>query len=257
MDLPKRQKRRNISNRAFSPDDQKDSTKIAVSILLRVRKNISKMLKIRGYQNEEKNQDNLISKMTPDKFEKYLIQKSDMVDTFSLGSINTFYTRKTFDRIWIYFPPIKLNEKREVIKPGVKFLKDLISSMELNKVKHVIFITKDKMTPGASKGVKEKNEYKIEQFLYSNLTYDATEHFLVGQNFLMNENQKHNFLTESGFLMKQLPIITVKDIQARWMGATENEITRTNRKTFELVIGGEVYYRRVVDIPLVRDKRKV
>ncbi len=263
MDPPKRQKRRNISNRAFSLDDHEDSTKIAVSILLRIRNNISKMLKIRGYQNEEKNQDNLISKMTPDKFEKFLIQRSDTIDTFALGSINTFYIRKDangnlIDRVWIYFPPQEFNAERKVMKPGVTFIKALISSMKVNNVNHVIFITKDKMTPSATKTLANKfNQYRIEQFLYNDLVYDATDHFLVGQNFLMNEEQKHNFLTESGYLMKQLPIITVFDIQARWMGARENEITRTNRKTQELTIGGEVYYRRVVNIPLIRDKRKV
>ena len=251
--LPKRQKRRNIN-------DYEDSTKIAVHILLRIRNNISKMLKIRGYQNEEKNQDNLISKMTPNEFEKYLIQRSDMVETFSLGSINAFYTRNgdLADRIWIYFPPIKLNQTRGIEKPGVEFTKNLISSMKSNKVNHVIFITKFKMTPKAFKRSKnEEKPYKIEQFLYDDLSYDATDHILVGQNFLMNENQKHNFLTKSGYHMKQLPIITLFDIQARWMGATENDITRTNRKTFELITGGEVYFRRVVDISLRRDKRKV
>ncbi|KAJ2373617.1 DNA-directed RNA polymerases II 24 kDa polypeptide (RNA polymerase II subunit 5) [Coemansia sp. RSA 2607] len=167
----------------------------------------------------------------------YLIAASDLnrtLDEFrsqfaSSGKVDrtrmTFIVQKRSDpsaQMFVFFP--------EDDSVGVKPIGEYSKRMVQESVSNAIIVYRKKMTPAADKAISQlSGKYRIEKFDESNLLVNITEHELVPQHRVLDDEQKREILTRYRLKETQLPRITNDDPVARYYGMSRGQVVQIIR----------------------------
>lgn len=122
------------------------------------------------------------------------------------------------------------------------------------KITHVIFIGAVGLSQDARKLFIKIPSYRIETFLYEDLMYNPTKHYLVPQHRILSPEE----VRELKLQPSKCPLISVFDPIARYYGAIPGmmmEISRIDLTGIGMV-SRSLFYRLVVNRPLTLNKTK-
>jgi len=160
------------------------------------------------------------------------------------------------DRLWItYLPLPKTATPQKIGSVGVDPIKNIAkNNMESWKATTVMMISMQPLGVHARKKFAELEESisRWEFYMYDELTYNITEHFLVPKHRIITDEEKRILgreLDEKGDSFALFPGIAIQDPMMRWLGGKINDIVMIEREN----IGGDeladtyITYRRVVN----------
>lgn len=137
-------------------------------------------------------------------------------------------------------------------KIGVDIIRGINEYMEKHNIHNVIFITETQLTPDSASKIKGLPSYSIEHFMYQNLVFNVSKHFLVPKHRRMDTNEAREFLEKNNIDIDKLPIISAMDPVIRYYGGKPGQIFEISRidVTGIAIAGTSVSHRAVRDIPL-------
>lgn len=185
--------------------------------MLRVYRTIDNLLQKRGYQGIDK--DN-----------------RDFSNRESL-TILTHKINDETDKIFVFFPSDE--------KVGIKPIRHYINLMTEENVNRSIIVYIDSITPFARREI-ENEVLRIECFNENELYIDITEHELVPEHILLNEQEKKELLDNYNIKEHQLPKIKLKtDPVARYYGLSKGDVVKIIR--FSETAGKYINYRLAIN----------
>lgn len=215
-----------------------------LSMLFRVKKNQCKMLSDRGFKDATEEYEK-ISKMTIMEFKEMLLQKSQ---NSSIASVLSREYVKEDDRVLVYYSQIMDGQKMT----GKQVIAEIVRSFD-EDIKHFIVISNNPLSSEAKSAIDSLRPMKnFEFFLYSQLVYNPTEHYLTPKHTLLKYEEAKKVLEENRLIFSQLPVISSEDPIARWYGAKSGDVMRIERKILlaESMVQNMIVYRAVRNIPL-------
>lgn len=204
--------------------------------LWRVHKTIHQLVHDRGYVVSQAELDMTLS---------------EFIQTFSGGSASSgnvivdrsalnFLVQKRDnpdDQLFVFFP--------EDTTVGVKPIRGYLERMNEQGVYRAIIVVKQSLTPSAAKVMTTMApKYIMEQFAESELVVNITEHVLVPQHIVLNDEEKKALLTRYRLKDTQLPRILVTDPVARYYGMRRGQVVKIIRPSE--TAGRYVTYRLAV-----------
>lgn len=152
----------------------------------------------------------------------------DFLNDYKENNCKLVINKNKTDLVSIYFYNSKI---------GINELKELFEILKENEVKHLILITKHKLTSYAKKEMKilGKNMEK-EIFYFDEKIINITKHELVPKHTLLTPKETEQFIKNMG---KKIPHIKITDPQCRHYNGKVDQIFKIQRKA-------EIYYRIVV-----------
>lgn len=120
-------------------------------------------------------------------------------------------------------------------KIGKKELLAVIDEMEEEDIKHLILVIPQKLTPLALQEL-NNTSYEIEIFLYKELLFNITRHYLQPKMKILTIEEKKSLIRQ--IKQSQLPIIVKTDPVCKYFNAKPGMIFKFERPS--------VYYRIVV-----------
>lgn len=170
-------------------------------------------------------------------------------------ALNNLYTREDGISIYVFYPetpkgssgPKKISQDQ--IKNIIKFMTD-------NEIINIILITETTLSPDAIKAFENIPSRRMENFLYEEMTYNPTEHYLVPKHTLLTDEEAKNFLQRNKLNLKDLPKISYEDPITRYYGAVPGQIFKIDRENLSIdtLINSYSEFRQVVhtglDLPI-------
>ncbi|KAJ2486181.1 DNA-directed RNA polymerases II 24 kDa polypeptide (RNA polymerase II subunit 5) [Coemansia sp. RSA 2050] len=167
----------------------------------------------------------------------YLVASSDLdrsLDKFKSeyapnGKVDrarlTFVVQKKDDptsQMFFFFPDDK--------SVGIKPIKDYITKMTKESVTSGIVVYRNTLTPSAAKVMSQiSGKYRMEKFNEADLLVNITEHELVPQHKVLNDEQKKEILKRYRLKETQLPRIQQDDPVARYYGMNRGQVVQIIR----------------------------
>ncbi|GMI22005.1 hypothetical protein TeGR_g13739 [Tetraparma gracilis] len=189
----------------------------ATSRLHRCYRVIHNMLARRGYIVAAESKDMSVT--------DFVAKFGQMPDRQALTIVSDSATENAdgkTDQIIVYFP--------EDEKVGVKPIKVYTDQMRENGIKRAILVLRAGITPFAKQGVAEmSDEFTIEHFREAELLIDITEHHLVPEHVVLNDDEKRALLSRYRLKEAQLPRIQPSDPVARYFGMKRGQIVKIIR----------------------------
>ncbi|KAJ2552616.1 DNA-directed RNA polymerases II 24 kDa polypeptide (RNA polymerase II subunit 5) [Coemansia sp. RSA 1933] len=137
----------------------------------------------------------------------------------------TFVVQKKDDptnQMFVFFP--------EEPSVGVKPIREYITRMAKESVNNCIIIYRKTMTSRANTAIATiSGKCRVEKFEESNLLVNITEHELVPQHKVLNDEQKKEILRRYRLRETQLPRISSEDPVARYYGMTRGQVVQIIR----------------------------
>lgn len=199
--------------------------------LWRVHKTVHQLVHDRGYLVSQAELD-----MTLSEFIQTFCSGGSAVDRAGLA----FLVQKQdnpADQLFVFFP--------EDLNVGVKPIRGYVERMNEQGVFRAIVVVRQSMTPSAAKIMSQMApKYLLEHFSDSELVVNITEHVLVPQHILLNEEEKKMLLSRYRLKETQLPRILITDPVARYYGLRRGDVVKILR-TSETA-GRYVTYRLAV-----------
>ena len=127
------------------------------------------------------------------------------------------------DSIFVFFPDEE--------KVGVKTIKEYAKRMKDEFVFRAIIVVQQSLTPFAKQSLLECQAQKffIEQFQETELLVNITDHVLVPEHIMLNDEQKKTLLDRYKVKETQLPRIQMHDPVARYFGMRRGQVVRIIR----------------------------
>ena len=182
--------------------------------LFRIRKTIGKMLNARGYMVGQSELD----------LEKDQFVEEHGEDPQRVNLTMQFPRRDDpADSIFVFFPDEE--------KVGVKTIKEYAKRMKDESVFRAVIVVQQSLTPFAKQSLLECQAQKffIEQFQETELLVNITDHVLVPEHILLNDEQKKTLLDRYKVRDTQLPRIQMHDPVARYFGMRRGQVVRIIR----------------------------
>ena len=182
--------------------------------LFRIRKTVCKMLNARGYlvaQAElDRDKDSFTEEFGEDP------RRDALTLQFDLREDPT-------QHIFVFFPDEE--------KVGVKTIKEYAKRMKDESVFRAIIVVQQSLTPFAKQSLLECQAQKffIEQFQETELLVNITDHVLVPEHIMLNDEQKKTLLDRYKVKETQLPRIQMHDPVARYFGMRRGQVVRIIR----------------------------
>ena len=182
--------------------------------LFRIRKTIGKMLNARGYMVGQAELD-----LGKDQFVE------EHGEDPARANLTMQFPRRDdpADSIFVFFPDEE--------KVGVKTIKEYAKRMKDESVFRAIIVVQQSLTPFAKQSLLECQAQKffIEQFQETELLVNITDHVLVPEHILLNDEQKKTLLDRYKVKETQLPRIQMHDPVARYFGMRRGQVVRIIR----------------------------
>merc|ERR1712216_856991 len=173
--------------------------------LFRIRKTIGKMLNARGYMVGQ--------------------AELDLGKDPARANLTMQFPRRDdpADSIFVFFPDEE--------KVGVKTIKEYAKRMKDESVFRAIIVVQQSLTPFAKQSLLECQAQKffIEQFQETELLVNITDHVLVPEHIMLNDEQKKTLLDRYKVKETQLPRIQMHDPVARYFGMRRGQVVRIIR----------------------------
>jgi len=152
----------------------------------------------------------------------------DFLNDYKENKCKLIINKNKTDLTTVYFYNTKI---------GINEVKDLFAILNENEVKHVILITKHKLTSYAKKEMKALGKHmEKEIFYFDELIFNITKHELVPKHQLLTLKETEQFIKNIG---KKIPQIKITDKVCRYYSGKIDQIFKIYRKN-------EIYYRIVV-----------
>jgi DNA-directed RNA polymerases I, II, and III subunit RPABC1 len=222
--------------------------------IFKVKKTLTEMLRDRGYNTT--NDERLLSESTKiaDFIYHYERQAQDGSKTFKEGLSNTYVkdddpTGKT--RLRVFFPetPISGGKKTAIGKDKID---RILKHMTENDITKVIIVTETPLSPQAAGQLTNYPAWTLEHFMYKELTYNLTKHFLVPEHRLMSLPEITRFLDDNELDIENLPVMSYQDPISRYYGSKPGDIFEIKR--FDIsgssMVSDSIAHRAVREIPL-------
>ena len=222
-----------------------------LSQMFKVYRTVLEMMKDRGY-NINTQKHFLRDDMSPREFFAEMSRGGEKLNRQMDTTFRKDEDMTGIEQIRVFFADTKI--EKGIPKTGTGEIKPILAFLHENDLKHCIIITQVVPT---SKAIPDRNEYPdkiIEHFIYSELAYNVTKHFLVPKHRLMS-NEEVNILTtgeDMNTKLSKLPVMSFKDPIAKYYGALPGSVFEINRfKVIETsMIDQTVVHRMVAEIPL-------
>ncbi|KAJ2909929.1 DNA-directed RNA polymerases II 24 kDa polypeptide (RNA polymerase II subunit 5), partial [Coemansia aciculifera] len=137
----------------------------------------------------------------------------------------TFVVQKKDDpssQMFVFFP--------DDASVGIKPIKDYINKMHKESVTSGIVVYRDRFTSMASRILSQiSGKYRMEKFHESDLLVNITEHELVPQHKVLDDEQKREILKRYRLKETQLPRIQQEDPVARYYGMNRGQVVQIIR----------------------------
>lgn len=126
------------------------------------------------------------------------------------------------ERLFVFFP--------EDLSVGVKPIRGYLERMNEQGVFRALVIYRQSLTPSASKIMQTMApKYILEQFAETELVINITQHVLVPQHILLEDEEKKELLERFRLKETQLPRILASDPIARYYGMRRGQVVRIIR----------------------------
>ena len=132
------------------------------------------------------------------------------------------FPAKTPRLIFVFFPDEE--------KVGVKTIKEYAKRMKDEPCRAII-VVQQSLTPFAKQSLLEcqAQKFYIEQFQETELLVNITDHVLVPEHIMLNDEQKKTLLDRYKVKETQLPRIQMHDPVARYFGMRRGQVVRIIR----------------------------
>ncbi|KAJ1662737.1 DNA-directed RNA polymerases II 24 kDa polypeptide (RNA polymerase II subunit 5) [Coemansia sp. RSA 1813] len=191
-------------------DDTRDVTR-----MWRVYRTVHQMCKDRNYLVANSDLDRTLDQFRAE------YAPSGRIDRTRL----TFVVQKKDDptnQMFVFFP--------EEPSVGVKPIREYITRMTKEAVHNCIIIYRKTMTSRANTAIATvSSKYRVEKFEEANLLVNITEHELVPQHKVLNDEQKKEILRRYRLKETQLPRISSEDPVARYYGMGRGQVVQIIR----------------------------
>ncbi len=222
--------------------------------IFKVKKTLAEMLRDRGYNIT--NDDWLLDENTKitDFIRHYERVSGHGNGTFK-EALSSIYdkdddpTGKFSLRMFFPETPVKGGKKATI---GKAMIDRILKHMTENDITKVIIVTETALSPAAAGQLTNFPAWTLEHFMYKELTYNLTKHFLVPKHRLMSLNEITRFLGENDLDIENLPIMSFQDPMARYYGAKPGDLFEIER--FDILgasmVPDSIAHRAVREIPL-------
>uniref|UniRef100_A0A915BX07 DNA-directed RNA polymerases I, II, and III subunit RPABC1 n=2 Tax=Ascarididae TaxID=6250 RepID=A0A915BX07_PARUN len=201
--------------------------------LWRVRKTVMQMCHDRGYLVTQEELDQTLDNFKETFGDKPSERKPGRNELTILVAHNDDPT----DQMFVFFP--------EDAKIGIKTIKAICQQMQEQAITRAIIVVQAGMTPSAKQAITDMApKYTLEQFLEAELMVNITEHELVPEHVVMNNEEKTELLARYKLKDTQLPRIQMTDPVARYFGLRRGQVVKIIRPSE--TAGRYITYRHVV-----------
>uniref|UniRef100_A0A914I5T1 DNA-directed RNA polymerases I, II, and III subunit RPABC1 n=1 Tax=Globodera rostochiensis TaxID=31243 RepID=A0A914I5T1_GLORO len=194
-------------------DDEAETFK-----LWRVRKTVMQMCHDRGYLVTQDELD-----QTLDQFkDQFGDRPSERRPGRGELTILVAHNDDPTDQMYVFFP--------DDPKIGIKTIKQICQQMQEQNITRAIIVVQNGMTPSAKQAIVDMApKYVLEHFLEAELMINITEHELVPEHVVMNNEEKAELLARYKLKENQLPRIQVSDPVARYFGLKRGQVVKIIR----------------------------
>ncbi len=260
-----------MSNTQIIPKVYENTTR---STLFKVKKNQIQMMIDRGYDvgDEAYLMDYDIGSF----ISAYEQSAVDNNTTFR-AMLGNMYERETSDpidnHVYVMFLETP-TETGQIGKPQITQVIDYVRSLE--GITHIMLITEVGLSPDAKNTFAKLPLYNVEHFLYEEMAYNPTKHYLVPKHRIMTAEESRAFLhgwpdstpesmdpasREANrprrlLDLGKLPWISMEDPISRYYGGRPGHIMQISRNDLsgQTMVTETISYRAVVDRPLSKVK---
>ncbi len=213
------------------PHKEEDFTDTQASELLRVKVNQVRIMRERGFDTTR--EDALANYRISDFINVYRNFSRQSNITFKEALRNTYIKPDGVTSVFVYYPetpkdakgPKKINQDQ---------IKNIITLMSQNNITHIILITETQLTPDAAKSFEDLPLYRMENFLYEELTYNPTDHYMVPTHRLMTVEEAKQFLQRNGLQITDIQAISYEDPISRYYGAIPGQMFEIERENLSI-----------------------
>ncbi|KAI6178178.1 RPB5-like protein [Aphelenchoides besseyi] len=201
--------------------------------LWRVRRTVFQMCHDRGYLVTQDELDQNLDQFKAQYGDKPSEGRPNRTELTILVAHNDDPT----DQMFVFFP--------EEVKIGIKTIKAYCQQMQEQNVTRAIIVVQGGMTPSAKTAVNDMlPKYQLEVFVEAELMVNITEHELVPEHVVMNQDEKAELLARYKLKDSQLPRIQLSDPVSRYFGLKRGQVVKIIRPSE--TAGRYITYRHVV-----------
>ena len=253
------------ANDDFEPVEDDPYEGSEARYLFKAKKTQIEMVIDRGYiVPDHENPDNIESifhMTTLDFIEYYKNPKNatfpEDINTFREKLGHEYVNPQTHQKLMVYYP--------DVVQGGKKVVKDNLDKMfqyilkRLSSDINICIISKLPPSNDLKDTLKDKLPAvnTIQYFLYSELQFNPTKHYLVPKHEFASQseinNLKINYCQKRGNTnLTMLPTISINDPIARYFGAKAGNVMKIHRTNiaYSSIISSYIIFRYVRDVPL-------
>lgn len=214
--------------------------------LFTVKKNQVQMLMDRGFNVGD---EEYMLNYTLDQFIDSYAAEADRSGATIKSLLGKFYEKED-DHVSVIYLETPI-DKAQVGKAQIV---TVMEGIQETGITHIMLISAVNLTPDSRKIFDKIPSYRVETFLYEDLMYNPTKHFLVPQHRIMAPDEVAQLKIE----LNKSPLISMYDPIARYYGAVHGDVMEILRLDLTGIgmVNRSVFYRVVIDRALVRVKPK-
>ena len=162
--------------------------------------------------------------------------------------------KKEGSMIRIFFPRAKIDKGEPKI--GKDQIKPITEYIIMKEIPNSIIITQVMPSPSALDDLNSSPSFNIQHFVYDELSFNVTKHFLVPKHTLLSPEEVDQ-LTQSTdkVQLDKLPTISTLDPISKYYGAIQGNVFSIDRFNVlaNTMISQTKAYRHVMNVPLIPD----
>ena len=233
----------------YIPDPYENS---AISLLFKVKKTQLQMVRDRGFNIEL--EEPLFSYRVSDFLDQYTRIAEESGVPFKSALSGLYQDATGNNNIYVYYPETAKDAKQL----GKGQITDVIKLMSgYSGLTNIIIISQLPLSGEARKAFESLPALHMEHFLYDDLTYNPTEHYLTPRHEVLSEEAAREYLQRNKMKFTQLREFSIYDPIARYFGVRPGQIVRVHRINLgaDSLAGKSIAHRAAVDKPLENKKK--
>ena len=216
--------------------------------LLKVKITELEMLRDRGYDISK--DEGIFTFRTSDFYNYYSqLAKTQNINIKQALSKSYFKTESdgTVKMVYVYYPESVI-EKGKIKELNVKAIRSIVKLMQSHDIEHIILMTEAGIRRDALKEFDKLPSYQVESFVFDEMTYNLTKHFLVPKYTLMTNEEMTDMLKRNRLRITDLPRMYKNDPVARYYGAKPGQLFKILRDPMysASLIPEQLYYRLIL-----------
>lgn len=220
------------------------------SLIFKVKKNQIKMVRDRGYDIRD---ELLILNFTVSQFIEYYVQQAHVTKRTFRDALSRIYINEKGEKILVFYFETEAGSKRILTSQCEELLEFIVKNIRdtTKNLKEIILICEVPIPSEIQSKLLDLRNYSIQIFLYDELGYNLTEHYLVPKHEFLSESETKQFLKNNQLDPTLLPLMSIHDPVAKYYGILPKRIVKIYRTNIlsETMIDNYIAYRYTEDIP--------